>query len=65
VHTASSASEWADAVFTQRVGRELWRSLLLALFIALLIELLLANAGGVSRRVVSPSHRESGAEQEA
>ena len=49
VHAATSAGAWRRAVFRERLGRELWRPLLIALLLVLAAETLLAASGRVRR----------------
>jgi hypothetical protein len=42
--------EWADAVFTQRQGRELWRPLLIAVLLLLVVESWAAATGAATER---------------
>lgn len=43
--TASDPSAWTNAVFDQRQGPEVWRSLLIALLVVLILESLVASSG--------------------
>jgi hypothetical protein len=45
LHVTTDAGAWQRAVFRERLGRELWRPLLLALLLALLVEAMVAAAG--------------------
>ncbi|HUF51029.1 MAG TPA: BatA domain-containing protein [Longimicrobiales bacterium] len=53
VHVFSSAAAWRRAVYRERLGRELWRPLLVALLAVLLIETFIAAAGR-TRRAAQP-----------
>lgn len=45
LHATSDAAAWRRAAFRERLGRELWRPLLLALLLVLLVETVVAAAG--------------------
>jgi hypothetical protein len=47
--TANDADEWGRDIFRRRLGRELWRPLLFALLLVLVIETLTAATGGVKK----------------
>jgi hypothetical protein len=47
VKRAVDAGSWSKAIFTHRVGKEIWRFLLIALFLILLVESVAAATGGV------------------
>ncbi|HSK21013.1 MAG TPA: VWA domain-containing protein [Longimicrobiales bacterium] len=49
VHGTTSDGAWRRAVFRERLGRELWRPLLIALLLVLASETLLAASGRVRR----------------
>jgi hypothetical protein len=53
LHVTTDAGEWRRAAFRERLGRELWRPLLYALALVLLIETLIAAAGRV-RHTAAP-----------
>jgi hypothetical protein len=52
-HVTSTVPAWRRAVFRERLGREIWRPLLLALLVVLVIETLVAAAGHARRQ---PAH---------
>ena len=59
VHAATSDGAWRRAVFRERLGRELWRPLLIALLLVLAAETLLAASGRVRRVRSSTAGAES------
>jgi hypothetical protein len=46
---------WSDAVFTERQGRELWRPLLVAALLLLVVESWAAATGAAAERAQAPS----------
>lgn len=53
LHVTTSDGAWRRAIFRERLGRELWRPLLLALLLVLLAETIVA-ASGRTRRADTP-----------
>jgi hypothetical protein len=49
------AETWSDAVFTERQGRELWRPLMIAVLLLLLVESWAAASGAAPERARAPS----------
>ncbi len=50
VETAEDADDWGDQIYRRRLGRELWRPLLVALLAVLAVEMVIAATGGLRRR---------------
>jgi hypothetical protein len=63
VHGTTSDGAWRRAVFRERLGRELWRPLLIALLLVLAAETLLAASGRV-RRARAPTAGAEGIQAE-
>jgi hypothetical protein len=61
VHHVRGAG-WKDAIFRERVGREVWRPLLLLALLLLLAESLIAAAGRARRRTATPEPAAAAAE---
>jgi hypothetical protein len=45
VTDVNDAQDWVNSVFRSRVGREIWRALVIALLAALVIEAIIAASG--------------------
>ncbi|HEX6941047.1 MAG TPA: BatA domain-containing protein [Longimicrobiales bacterium] len=54
IDLVDDAADWSDAVFRQRLGREVWRPLLLLALAVLLIEGLIAAGGRAGRKTRQP-----------
>jgi hypothetical protein len=52
LHVTDDAGGWRRAVFRERLGNELWRPLLIAALVVLLIETIVAAAGRARRATV-------------
>lgn len=50
VTAARTADDWKSSIYRARVGRELWRAMLVALLIVLALETLIATHGLIQRR---------------
>lgn len=57
VTTADRSSQWIDRTYRERVGREIWRVLVLMAIAVLLIEALVGATGAVGRRAATSPAR--------
>jgi len=58
-HTADDAEGWADAIYRRRLGREIWRPLLIAMLLLLLVESMVDATGRSGHATGSASQVEA------
>jgi hypothetical protein len=63
IETADTPEDWRNEIFRSRVGREVWRPVLIAILLLLIVETLIAATGRV-RRSADPGPASEPAERE-